>query len=147
MSNRREQLILLNSALTRLMRHIRRVDEAQGVGYARLSALAVLHFGGACSLSELAEAEMVSKVTMHHVIKGLENDGLVRISTDPADRRRQIISLTSSGRATIERAHQARINYLDKLANPIKVNDLRQAVDTLLFLRDGAAMQANEASR
>ena len=48
-------LIKLNSAMTQLMRAIRSVDESSGVGRARLSALAVLHFGGPCSPTELAK--------------------------------------------------------------------------------------------
>ena len=76
--SRTENLVTLNSAMTQLMRSIRQVDEMQGIGRARLSALAVLHFGGPCNLSTLAEREMVTRATMHHVIAGLEQDALIR---------------------------------------------------------------------
>ncbi|MCZ6855325.1 MAG: MarR family transcriptional regulator [Gammaproteobacteria bacterium] len=97
------------------MRRIRRIDESQGIGRARLSALAVLHFGGSSSLTELARAELVTPTTMHHVIKGLLNDKLVRKIPDPADKRRQEIHLTIKGEKVIKKAHAARLAFLDSL--------------------------------
>ncbi|MDD9945640.1 MAG: MarR family transcriptional regulator [Myxococcales bacterium] len=132
-------LVLLNSALTQLMRRIRAVDERQGVGRARLAALAVLRFGGACSASELAEREMVSRVTMHHILTGLERDGLIRRSPDPNDGRRQHVLLTARGRATIDRAHRARIAYLQELAGAIEPEQLAVACEVLDALRNAAS--------
>jgi DNA-binding MarR family transcriptional regulator len=129
-----QDLIILNSALTQLMRWIRRVDERQGLGRARLSALAVLHFGGACSLSDLAESEMVSRATMHHVVKGLENEGLVRRTADDGDARRQVIRLTRRGSRLIQSAHGARIAYLQRLAadlDPVELATTAKVLDQL----------------
>jgi DNA-binding MarR family transcriptional regulator len=142
MSSRRDAAIVINSAMTQLMRHIRRIDEEQGVGRARLSALAVLHFGGPCSLSDLARSEMVSRATMHHVINGLETDGLIRRTADPADARRQNLELTAAGRRLIIRAHRDRIDYLTGLAGSISVADLRKAADVLDRLRQAAHADA-----
>lgn len=126
----RDACIAINSAMTRLMRQIRRVDERQGVGRARLSALAVLHFGGACSLTELADAEMVSRATMHHVIAGLEGDRMVTRKTDPADARRHIVTLTAKGRRIITNAHAARIDYLQGLLASLAVTPTDRPADT-----------------
>ena len=134
----RNELLILNSALTQLMRQIRVVDDGQGVGRARLSALAVLHFGGECSLSELAQRELVSRATMHHVVKGLEGDRLVRRTPHPTDGRREIIALTARGRKTIQKAHQARLDYLARLAKGVDPEDLRSTVRTLDLLRNRA---------
>ena len=142
MSSQRSYLIALNSAVTHLMRRIRRVDESQKVGRAKLSALAVLHFGGPCTLSELANSELVSKATMHHVIRGLEDQGLVVRSVDEQDGRRQLVELTTLGKATITRAHQDRIDYLVDLAKDVSIKDLTTTVRTLEVLRDNAALIA-----
>ncbi|MBJ38064.1 MAG: hypothetical protein CMD83_06335 [Gammaproteobacteria bacterium] len=150
----RDACIAINSAMTRLMRQIRRVDERQGVGRARLSALAVLHFGGACSLTELANAEMVSRATMHHVVAGLEGDRLVTRTTDPADARRHIVTLTRKGRRIITNAQAARINYLEGLlaeqagsdthtrTETPTAEELAITAQTMLKLRDAAARAA-----
>ncbi|MEJ2087540.1 MAG: MarR family transcriptional regulator [Gammaproteobacteria bacterium] len=145
MSTRRDALLTINSAMTQLMRRIRRVDEAQGAGRARLSALAVLHFGGSCSLSDLAATEMVSRATMHHVVNGLEDDGLVRRSMDPEDARRQIITLTRKGTGVITRAHRARIDYLRSVALDVSAEELAIAASVLDRLRGAAAELADRA--
>ncbi|MEM7366583.1 MAG: MarR family transcriptional regulator [Pseudomonadota bacterium] len=133
-----DDLVVINSAITQLMRRIARVDNQQGIGKARLSALAVLHFGGPCTMSELAESEMVSRPTMHHVVKGLESDGYVRRITDARDARRQIIRLTAKGTRTIERAHAARIQFLSEIAKDIDRAEIREAAKVLDQLRNNA---------
>ena len=84
---RKTEISRLNSAVTHLIRRIRRIDESQDIGRARLSALAVLHFGGSSTLTELAATELVTRPTMHHIVNGLENDGLVRRMPDAEDGR------------------------------------------------------------
>ncbi len=115
MSSHNDYAQRINSSVTHLIRRIRRIDEAQGVGRARLSALAVLHFGGPRSMTELAEAELVTPTTMHHVIKGLMQDKLIRKVPDKQDKRRQFINLTAKGRRVIVKAHRARIDFLSAL--------------------------------
>lgn len=133
-----DHLLTLNSAMTQLMRSIRHIDDGQGVGRARLSALAVLHFGGPCSLSNLARQEMVSSATMHHVVKGLEKDGLLRREQDPHDGRTQVLHLTGRGTDTIAGAHAARINYLAALSSRIPATQLKVAAQVLDQLRTNA---------
>jgi DNA-binding MarR family transcriptional regulator len=140
-----DDLLTVNSSITQLMRRIRRVDEAQGVGRARLSALAVLYFGGSCSPSELAAQEMVSRATMHHVLKGLEADGYVVRREDPDDARRQVVQLTRLGTRTIRRAHRARIDYYALLARGVSAEDLAVTARTLDTLRRNARERGTEA--
>lgn len=136
-SRRERSVVAINSAMTKLMRRIRRIDETSGVGRARLSALAVLHFGGSCTMTELADTEMVSAATMHHVVKGLVNDGMARTRVDRGDRRRRLIVLTPAGRRVIEKAHRARIDYLSSLVTDHD-DALQQAADVLRHLNERA---------
>ncbi len=118
------------------MREIRRIDDRQGVGRARLSALAVLYFGGECSLSQLAETEMVSRATMHHVVNGLEREGYVTRTPDLKDARRQIIRLSAEGTRAIKAAHAERIDYLRHIAEDVDPGELAAAVRILDHLRN-----------
>ncbi|MCB1692464.1 MAG: hypothetical protein KDI19_06830 [Pseudomonadales bacterium] len=115
-----ELATVLNSAVTHLSRRIRRIDDAQDIGRARLSALSVLVFGGPRTLSELAADEMVSPATMHHVVNGLVKLRLATRRTDADDKRKTRIEVTLRGRQYMEDARQARLDFytahLDKLS-------------------------------
>ena len=81
----------LHSAAIRLLRRLRREDEAMGLTAARASALSVLVFGGRpITLGALAQAEQVSAPTITRLIVGMERDGLVRREADAARRPRRL---------------------------------------------------------
>ncbi len=136
MSSQNDLALRLNSSVTHLIRRIRRIDEAQGVGRARLSALAVLHFGGSRSMTELAHTELVTPTTMHHIVKGLLQDKLIRKVPDKQDKRRQILNLTAKGRRVIVKAQAARVAFLNKLLDGQPRNRIAQAL-ALLEALDG----------
>ncbi len=72
----------LHSAAIHLLRAVRKVDVAMGLGPAKSSALSVLVFGGPRSLGQLAAAEGVKPPSMSRVVQELEAEGLVRRKTD-----------------------------------------------------------------
>jgi len=106
---------LLHSASIRVLRRIRRADEASGLSGPRLSALSVIVFGGPISIGDLAAAEQVRSPTISRMVKDLEYEGLVRRRTDPDDRRIQRVSATAAGRRLMERGRQRRIEELGEL--------------------------------
>jgi DNA-binding MarR family transcriptional regulator len=77
----------LHSAAVHLLRGVRKVDAAMGLGPAKSSALSVLVFGGPRSLGELAAAEGVKPPSMTRVVQELEAEGLVRRRVNERDRR------------------------------------------------------------
>ena len=137
MSTHSGQALRLNSKFTHLIRRIRHIDERQGVGRAKLSALAVLHFGGPRSLTELARAELVTPTTMHHIIKGLLSGKLVRKIPDPTDKRRQEIRLTVKGKKVIIKAHAARIAFLDGLLDGQPTRRIEETIALLAAMERG----------
>ena len=110
-----EQLILANglhSLAIRMLRRLRYEDVRAGVGPARLSVLSILVFGGASTMSELAEAEQVKRPTMSRLVTGLERDGLARRSRDTPDRRAVRVKATGKGRRLLEKARRRRLVML-----------------------------------
>ena len=97
----------LHSAAIHLLRRVRKVDEASGLGPARLSALSVVVFAGPLTLGALAEAEQVRPPTMTRIVDGLVRDGLVR-KQGGADRRTVAISPTPRGRRLLQRGRERR---------------------------------------
>ncbi len=102
----------LHSAAIRLLRRLRRTDEATGLSPARLSALSVVVFAGPRTLGELASIEQVRPPTMTHLVRGLGQQGLVRRESDDDDKRVARISATQKGRQLLERGRQLRLRGL-----------------------------------
>jgi len=102
----------LHAAAIHLLRRSRRGDPEAGLSPARLSVLAVLVYGGAAGLSDLARAEQVKPPTMSRLVDGLEAAGLVVRAGDPRDRRKVRVTVTEQGRAVLEGARQRRIAFL-----------------------------------
>ena len=114
--NRREAADRIHSAAIHLLRRVREVDaKAMGLSPARASALSVLVFGGARSLTELAEAERVTPATMSKLVTGLERAGLVRRHPDANDARAIRIESTAKARRILERGRASRLELLQQL--------------------------------
>ncbi len=102
----------LHSGAIHLRRRLRRTDDATGLSPARLSALSVVVFAGPRTLGEVASIEQVRPPTMTHLVRGLEQQGLVRREPDDEDKRVAGISATRRGRRLLERGRQLRLRGL-----------------------------------
>ena len=135
----------LNSAAVHLLRRLRRVDLALGVGPARLSALSVLVFGGPRSLGELSGEEQVTPATMSRVVSGLEADGLAVRNAHPKDLRALRITATAKGRRLMYRGRGQRVAQLaaqlEKLSR-VELGHLESAVRILRRLEEQPRVQA-----
>jgi DNA-binding MarR family transcriptional regulator len=91
------------------------MQDASAVGEltsAQASALARLAMSEPSSTSALAGAERMRPQSMAATVAALEKQGLVRREDDPDDGRRQLIFLTSSGRAYAQGARASREEWL-----------------------------------
>jgi MarR family transcriptional regulator, organic hydroperoxide resistance regulator len=92
------------SAAARLVEHEWNTHLAQwDLNHASLAALHVL-LGGPLTQRELATAVQVEDQTVSRTVERLERSGYVERRRDPTDRRRIVVTLTGSGRATCLRA-------------------------------------------
>ncbi len=124
----------LHSAAIHLLRHVRRADTALGIGPAALSALSVLVFGGARSLTALATAEQVRVPTMSRIVAGLVRAGLAARDPDPLDRRAYRIRPTRRGTAVLRRGRRRRVAVLARLVArlaPRKRDELGRAAELI----------------
>ena len=127
----------LHSAAIRLLRRVRVVDSETGLSAPKLSALSVLHFGGATGLNALARAEQVRAPTMSKLVGDLEADGLVSKRADRADRRGVRIEATAKGRALMEEGRRRRLALLRKRLSGLTQGELQtldKAADLVLRL-------------
>jgi DNA-binding MarR family transcriptional regulator len=107
-----EMATRLHAAAVRLLRLLRRQDEATGLSGPRLSALSVLVFSGPMSLAELAAAEQVKAPTMSRLVEALVRDGLATREPDPGNRRMVSIAATPQGVRLLEAGRRRRVQAL-----------------------------------
>jgi DNA-binding MarR family transcriptional regulator len=125
----------MHSAAVHLLRRVREVDvKAMGLSPARASALSVLVFGGARSLTELAQAEQVTAATMSKLVTALQREGLVRRSPDVNDARAVRIEATPMAKRILERGRLKRLDLLEQLLSDAadhEVEAVRVAADAI----------------
>jgi DNA-binding MarR family transcriptional regulator len=102
----------LHAASIKLLRLLRREDDASGLSAPRLSTLSVLVFGGPLSLAELAAAEQVRAPTMSRLVEGLVRAGLVTREPVLGNRRMVRIMATETGRRLLEEGRTRRVRAL-----------------------------------
>ena len=102
----------LHSVSIRLLRTLRREDDAFGLSGPRASALSVIVFAGPVSLAELAAAEQVRPPTMSRIVDALLAAGLVTREAAPGDRRSVRIAATAEGVRLLEAGRARRVRAL-----------------------------------
>ena len=99
------------SALRQATRHLTRLyDDALapvGLGLNQYAMLARLGRFGPMRLSDLADRLVMDRSTLGHLLRPLEQRGLVAIDIDKRDRRSRLIGLTPAGEQLRARAHAA----------------------------------------
>ena len=122
--------------LSRRLRHGARQRLAPlGLTPGQGRALSVLErAGGPMRMAALAEALRVVPRSATGVVEGLEELGLVRRETDPANRRSVLVDLTDAGRGTLEELAQARRETAEELFGALAPDDQRRLLTLLAAL-------------
>jgi len=111
------------------------------VPYAQARLLSTIEDRGAARISDLAILDHCSQPTMTSQVRRLEDAGLVSRTTDPADARAVLISITPEGVATLARVRIDRAAvidpYLERLGNADR-QTLADAVRVMQRLLDDA---------
>jgi DNA-binding MarR family transcriptional regulator len=102
----------LRVLFSRLRRRLRDVAVGGDLTPSQTAVLTRLWKEGASSASALAGAERVRPQSMATIVAALEQRGLIARTPDPGDGRRQVISLTDSGRQRAESDRQVREEWL-----------------------------------
>jgi DNA-binding MarR family transcriptional regulator len=96
----------------RLRRRLREQDDANDLTASQMAVLGRLANNGPATTSDLAAAEHVRPQSMAATVGGLLERGLVARNPDPADGRRQLLTLTDSAQAFVRFSRQARDEWL-----------------------------------
>jgi DNA-binding MarR family transcriptional regulator len=126
----------VRTAIGRLRRRLKETYDTEGLTPSQTSALSRLSKGGPASTSELAAAERVRHQSMAATIAVLDERGLVERRPDPADGRRQLLSVSRTGRAFLEDRRRASVEWLARSLQERYTEAERQAMLEALALLD-----------
>ena len=121
------------SRLRRRLRGLALVDDLSG---SQAAVLTRLHKEGPSSASELAGAEAISHQAVGAILAVLEERGFIHRNPDPADGRRQLISLTAAGISHAENTTSAREEWLARALQDRLTEDERRTVRHAMTLLD-----------
>lgn len=133
-----DQLADAVQQLSRRLRHGSRQRLAPlGLTPGQGRALSMLDRAGEpLRMADLAEALRVVPRSATGVVQDLEEAGLVRRATDPADRRSVLVTLTGAGRARLEDLAAARRSTAEELFGALPADDQRRLLTLLDRLDD-----------
>jgi DNA-binding MarR family transcriptional regulator len=83
------------------------------------------------SPTHLSRSQSVSKNTISALLRGLEDQGLIERTLDPADKRAFRISLTETGRRLLIASAPGHIAFLNDLASPLTIEERTQLIHLL----------------
>jgi DNA-binding MarR family transcriptional regulator len=123
----------LRVALGQLFRRLRSENR---LPFAHGAVLARLERDGPSSASELAAAERVRPQSMAETVGDLKADGLVARAPHPTDKRRTLVSLTDSGRDTLNTDRMLREGWLAQaISEHLSADERRTLAAALAVLR------------
>lgn len=118
-----------------------RADRVIGGGFAAVGArkwhyavLAALQEYGPASQSELSRRSGIYRSDMVEVLNVLARDGHVERSPDPADRRRNVITITGGGRRRLEELDSLLADLQSELLAPLDDGERAELVRLLGLL-------------
>jgi DNA-binding MarR family transcriptional regulator len=93
--------------------------------------LAALDEGGPASQADLSRRTTIDRSDMVAAVNELVDRGLAERTTDPTDRRRNVVTLTTAGRRQLRKLESVLAEAQDHLLAPLSRDERRQLVALL----------------
>ena len=123
----------LRLSINRLNRRLRQ-ESLEGLSPAQSSALGTVNRLSSPTLGELAAVEQVQPPTMTKIVAFLADAGMVTRVTDPSDRRSARVSITPTGKRTLERIRTRKNAFLIQRLTALNPDELAHAGDLMDLL-------------
>ncbi|KAA0022288.1 MarR family winged helix-turn-helix transcriptional regulator [Antrihabitans cavernicola] len=124
----------LRVAISRIRRRIKRVYDTRDLTPSQLSVLSRLTQEQNVSASDLAAAEQVRPQSMAAILSSLAERDMIERRPDPNDGRKQLISLSETGREHIRVSRRARDEWLTRSMQDLYTEDERRTINDALTL-------------
>jgi len=129
----------------RVKRRLKDLADQDDLTPSQSSVLSRLDKDGPASASELAAAERVRPQSMAAILAALRETDLIERHPDPQDGRRQVVSLTTTGRHRLQGDRRVRQEWLAQTLQDRCTEADRQLILTALELLDNALESAPAA--
>ena len=129
-------IIGLHRIVTDLDRETARISGRYGLTLGQFAVLEALYHKGDLTVGQVKEAILSSTGTIPVIINNLEKQNFVHRAHDPADRRRSIVQLTSSGRRLIEKVYPENEQMFRDKFSVWSKDEQRELLRLLLKYRD-----------
>jgi len=135
MQANREEIRRLAEAVTTLVEGAYR-GMARSFDHTRVGLLRLAASGDPVRPSDVADALDVNPSTVTRYARALEEEGLVRVTGDPADRRSCLISATAEGAAELARLAEAGVDVFGAVIHDWSAEDVREFSRLITQLAD-----------
>ena len=129
--------------MQRSMRDFKRFMDTSGLSFSQINILMGLVHSGDTSVSEVGDKLGVSNAAASQAVDRLVIMGLIQRTEDPEDRRSKQLVLTPKGHALIEKAIEARSQWIHGLAQSLDGEQQNTIIFSLTLLTE-AAKKTNE---
>ncbi|HEX3617125.1 MAG TPA: MarR family transcriptional regulator, partial [Solirubrobacteraceae bacterium] len=103
----------------------------EGVGRQHFTVLASLAEHGSASQADLGRRLWLDRSDTHAIVSALEQSGLVQRTTDPADQRRKVVTITTNGKRTLKRLQTRIQSAQDRILAPLDAHEREQLIALL----------------
>lgn len=128
---RRSLPIALTRAREKVMGPVRVMLASSGISEQQWRILRVLSESGPLGVTHLGEHTSLLLPSLTRILQSMERNGLVSRAVDPNDRRRQMLSITSSGQAVIDDNYEAAVKISRRLVDHLGQDRYDGLLDTL----------------
>ena len=126
----------LSACLGLLVRRLRQVHVDGELTLSQMSVLVRLERDGPATPGALAAAEQITPQSIGAIVAALEVKGLVSRDSDPSDGRRVIMSLTATGRRTLQGVrHEKAQRLAGAIEEGLTPAEQRQLLDAIPLLQ------------
>lgn len=112
------------------------LQERLGIGFSQFKILMILSWRDNVQQRMIADKLGQTEASISRQIKLLQDDGLLRVSISPENRRQHIIQLTSKGERLAEKAMQALNDYYAPVFAQLSEKQQLDLRETLTLIND-----------
>ena len=120
------------------MREWTRYVKASELSMPQFSTLMRLHYRGECGITDISEHLDVTAAAASQMVEGLVQKGLLERVENPHDRRAKQVSISTKGRALIEKGIEIRNQWTEQLTAHLTSDQQATVITALKYLTEAA---------